>query len=393
MSLSSKRFAPAFVLFWALALPAAAQDVCAGRDFGTRLTKRYTAECWNRVPQLVLRADAIDKQLLGKEGIERIRAAGGSVEAEVTRLPGPGAQPESAPYVAKLAARAGAAVAQLQDLPGLDRIDDENGAKYSALQITYWEPVDTRDSLGENYLEDRGCADKDVSNETCAAVYAKATEIADATFVVRYIIDSLREPNREELRKALAQRTARWRSYLYDSQFQYWWELGFNRWLEGKCPSGLNGVVAGLLKDAGCRGEATDPYGNKIEWREPQRFRSVLLHPEIGFMYKRDEPDGQRIKPSLVFQWFGYQWWRWGEDNRGTSVQDLRGLSLVSTVTDTVAGEPVGLGIQLQYDEYALAVTSHGGKPVFTFSVDLVGKVSKLDEEYVRRLTQRNAKD
>lgn len=377
----------AAALAWAAA--AGAQDKCAAGDFGTRLVARYQEQCWEKDAQLAARVAEIRKELEGAAGAQRLEAARSSVGREAGRLPAPGAQPASAPYIELLRQRVAGAQGALAALPGLGRIDDEAGRRYLALQIAHWPPVQNRASYGENYLEAQNCEQKDDQDAACAAVYAKAVEIADAMFLMRNLMFALRQPLREELRDQLVRRTARWESYLYDSQFQYWWELGLNRWLEEKCPDGPNAVVDAFLEGDECRDLKRDRYGNPEEWREPPRYRAIALHPDIGFMYKRDEPDGDRMKPSLVFQWFGYQWWRWGEDGKGTGVHGLRGLSIVSTVSDNVTGSAIGLGLQVQYNEYALALTSHGGKPVLTFSFKLLDRVAKLDQAWADKLRRQ----
>jgi hypothetical protein len=126
-----------------------------------------------------------------------------------------------------------------------------------------------------------------------------------------------------------------------------------------------------------CRELKRDPHGNPLDWREPPSFRAIALHPDIGFMYDQNDPKGSRTNVALVFQWFGYQWWEW-ETNK---VKDLRGLSIVSTVADNAVGYPVGLGLQAQYGKYAFAVTTHGGKPIYTLSLNLLERLSSLDEQ------------
>jgi len=388
----SNRLAATFLIAWAFAfsLGASAQeDRCNTGTFSSRLEARYgPLQCWEKDAQLARRAELIKKDFDAADPTSSrwVAVARDRARLEAGRLPVPGTQPGSAPSIERLGKQFEDALDQLAKLPALNRIDDEEGKTYVALQIASWRPFGTQRSHGEIYLREEKCQGRTDRDAACAAVYEKALEIADSMYLMQRIVTRLRLPLQEVLETELGRRKARWHSYLYDAQFQYWWELGLNRWLEEKCPGGPNALIARFFDGNECRDLKRDPYGNAMEWREPPRFRATALHPDIGFMYNQNDPKGDKVKLSLVFQWFGYQWWKWDKDNK---VSDLRGVAIVSTVSDNVVGHPVGIGLQGQWGAYSLAVTSHGDKPVFVFSMNLLDRVSKLDEEWADKLRKR----
>ena len=380
----------------AVPLGAAAQgtDKCKPDTFGERFTVRYKDACWRTDAALAERANAIEKAFdkAPEISIARVRAAEEQAKAQEGRLPKPGDQPASEKLLALLAQGVKEAIDNLGALTDLRHIDvgTATTANYPALRLEYWQPFDnTRRGYGQHYLQQQNCATKGDEDATCARVYAKAVEIGDSMLLMLYTVETLRLPLRAELKQELDRRKARWNSYLYDSQFQYWWELGLNRWLEEKCPGGLNKYVSDWLdRDAECRGLKRDEFGNQLEWREPPSFRAIALHPDIGFMYDQNASEGDKAKVALVFQWFGYQWWKWDESTN--RVKNLRGISLVSTIADRIDNN-VGLGVQVQYNKYNLAVTSHGGKPIFTLSLNLLERLGSVDDELGDKLRRRLA--
>lgn len=387
MATFSRQIALLLLAAGALALPpgAWAQDACDTGTLHDRMRVRYDSAnaCWKKDAGIAGRVEAIEKAFTAAPG--SIEAARDLVQEESRRLPAADGQPDAAPYIANLRKLVGDATRDLRQLPSVAALNQEGGSKYRALLLDSWDAFDGPNSYGEHYLEDQECDSKTKGDARCDPVFAKAVQIGDAMFLVHNVLDFLRRKPRADLEKQLEARKAKWHSYLYDSQFQYWWELGLNHYLERECPRVLpphRAVHRVLAQGTACPADNRDEAGNETEWREPPNLRAIALHPEVGFMYKRDEPDGDRIKPSLVFQWFGYQWWEY----KGNKVSDLRGLSLVSTVSDNVEGNAVGLGLQVQYEEYALALTSHGGKPVLTFSFALVDRASKLSDEWADRL-------
>jgi len=367
-----------------LALPAWGQaDPCAAKSFEDRLLKRYTVDaCWKGDAALRKRFEGVTRGFAGKNaptltwldlGRLQLREQAGAVQ-----VPAGGAR-----QFQELKDRLGLAVAQIEGLRSLEELGGAASAEsFKLLQINQWD-IDGRDSsFGIRHLEEKGCSDEKSPDEACTAAYATAVELTDHVFVVKKVLSVLREPEAAAMRAQFAQREARWASYFYDTQFPFWWELAANRYLEQYCGDGFHGKVGRLLVDEACKRPKEDPAGNPIEWREPPRYRAIFLHPDIGVQYLREEPRGERLKPALVFQWAGYQWWDWKDDK----ASDVRALSLVSTVADTATQKRHGLGVQVQWKGFAVALTRHGSELAITLNLRLVDRMQELDEEWSAKL-------
>lgn len=347
---------------------------CDAGTYEERLARRYNDECRKESPAILRGLESVTRSFYGAQALsgnwdERAR---GQLSLQRADVPDADGKPENLRK-------------HLEDLKAqLDRAIDalENARRTDeALKIDFWEHIG-EDSPASKYLKETRCGDKTAEAPGCAASYEWAADLGDRVFFARHTIATWRRPQAERLRHELARRGARWESYLYGSQFQYPWELVANRFLEERCPNRLLSSISRLLVGEACTPIERDQAGNLIRWREPPRYRAIVLHPDIGFLYNRDEPQGARAKAALVFQWFGYQWWRWEND----AVSRLRGVSLVSTVSDNADARALGWGLQGRYNGYALAITSHGGRPVFTLSMDLLEKVSELDQELANKL-------
>jgi hypothetical protein len=356
------------------------QDVnCEPAKYIERLLKRYTDPvCRKADANLSARIEQVTDAFYGpsSESKSWIQVAREQLNLQLTQLPGPSA-PESDKHIDKIKSNL---MQALRDAERLKTLEEVSSVK--SLAIDAWDHIDSSDSPGPLYLEDSECEGEAASaRRGCAAVYAQAVQMTDAVYVTRLTVDMLHRQDREKFRMQVKLRGARWHAYLYDTQFQYWWELAANRYLEEKCPDGLNGYVTPLIRKK-CSPVSRDEVGNPIGWREPPEYRAVVLHPEVGVQYNNEEAKGDRLKPSLVFQWIGYQWWDW----KGDKVADLKGVSLVTTVSDNAKSRLVGHGIQIQLGRYALAVTSHGGKPALTFSMELLGRLTQVDKELADKL-------
>lgn len=363
-------------------LPAAsiAQDVdCAPPTYLERLLVRYSeAACRTADAGLAGRILQVTRDFYGPllDGKSWSPLLGEQLSVFRSQLPTPSA-PGSGVHIDAVKAKLTQAILEAEQLTGPEGLRNKDG-----LALDTWNHIESADSPGPMYLQQRGCeAEVEGAPEGCAVVYAHAVQITDTIYLTRFTLDVLHQWDREAFRSQAKLRGDRWQAYLYDTQFQYWWELAANRYLDEKCPGGLNAVVTPVLGKK-CAAIPRDNVGNPIGWRDPPEYRAVFLHPDIGVQYNRNEIKGDRLKPSLVFQWIGYQWWDW----QGSKVSKLKGISLVTTVSDNANARLIGHGIQLQLGQYAFAVTSHGGKPALTFSIDLLSRLNRLDEDFGSKL-------
>lgn len=216
----------------------------------------------------------------------------------------------------------------------------------------------------EQWLKSVGCWAIEASN-ACAGNYSAAIELGGQILVVLGVIDEFNSPQRAKNLTALQDRLARWDAYLYGTQFQYVWELMFNRWLDNKF-----------------REVPRDDFGNDIGLREPPYNRAVALHPDIGLQLIRGQPKGDRIAPAVTFQWLGYLQWRYKE----TRVDGLKGISLVSTIADHRGAPAVGTGLMFHWNDYSFAFTSHGGNLAFTFNLKLGDRMSTVNDEWAKEI-------
>lgn len=363
----------------ALAAPTAGYSQntdCEPPEYLQRLLKRYSdAACREADPALAARVKEVRNEFYGASARAKpwIVLGKDQLGVQLSRLAAPMAA--SKQHIDALRTSLKSAIRDADKLESL-----ENLSSVPTLSVDAWEPTE----FGETYLADNKCIDAIAgASSECDAVYAQAVALSDTVYVTQWILGTLSTKEQDSFRQQVSVRADRWHAYLYDTQFQYWWELAVNRYLEEQCPGGVNGVVAPLLGKK-CTPIAKDEVGNAVGWREPPELRAVVLHPDVGVQYNRDELKGDRLKPSFVFQWIGYQWWDW----RGDKVSGLKGIALVSTVSDNANSRTVGHGIQVQLGRYALAVTSHGGKPALTFSVDLLSRLNEVDRELSEKLKE-----
>ncbi|HEX7053445.1 MAG TPA: hypothetical protein VF211_05850 [Burkholderiales bacterium] len=374
----------------AIAGAAGAQEVaCESGAFYARLVKRYGETCMRDNPALQSRIEQATQGLYGGEAATKawLEAIRDALRAQTAALPAPVA-PGSDRYIAGLRKRLRDAIDFLAD-------HREPGAALQAcarlrtpttscpIDLDNFAPLEDSGDL----IEENGCRDASEANAACRTVYETAVEIADSTLVARYTVDALHKPEREKFRAAMTRLGERWHAYLYDTGFQYWWELAGNRYLEEHCDNIFNWPMTRLLRKK-CE-HRTDTSGNPIGWRAVPEYHVVYLHPDVGAQYNTEEPHGDRLKPSLVFQWLGYEWWQW----RGSKISKLRGVSFATTVSDNKVARTLGHGLQIRINEYAVSITSHGGKPALTLSLNLADKLSDLDEEWANRLKRISSQE
>jgi hypothetical protein len=264
---------------------------------------------------------------------------------------------------------------KLQALPSVDMLAIKP-ADFEALLPNFWTVNSVRRNeaggLPAIMLSDSGCTEKTPPDAACDTAFQKVITVADDVFVANNLMLDLHSEQRARFITDATLRRDRWHAYLYDTQFQFWWELAFNRYEEWRCPRSLTARLADLVNKK-CHAQAQDAFGNLLGFREVPDYRAILLHPDIGVGYMDEEPDGQRFKPLLVFQWIGFQWWKWDREN----VSGLRGVSLVSTVADTSVGSRTGVGLQFQYGAFSMAFTSHSGNLAVTLNTGLINELGK----------------
>lgn len=348
---------------------------CELGTFGERLLNRYLLQsCWDKNKALQERVKGIETQFKRPDDppaswIGRAREQLDLLLAEVQKR-------EPKPVYAPLVQSLNEATAQLGILPDMSSL----GARqtYRALQIDTWKadaPLDLPGGIATKYLTASGCSDKTAPDAKCAAVFQRAVDLGDDVFVAASVVGLLHEDRAKKFHEDAVLHEKRWHAYLYDTQFQYFWELGLNRWLEETCFDSF------IFK---CDKQKRDPKGTPIGPREPPTHRAILLHPDIGVQYIDAEPKGERFKPALVIQWFGYQWWDWKDNS--DKISGLRGLSFASTISDNANYKALGWGAQIQINEYAVAFTSHSGKLGITLNLQLGDKISKLNTESADKL-------
>lgn len=353
-----------------------AVEGCDDGTFYVRLLKRYSEKCMRDNADLQARIEKATQGVYGPDAarLDWVQAVRAELQAQLNTLPAAN-EPGSEEYIEALRKKLIKAVADL----AAARSPDE-AAALDSLRLDNFEHLNDPNDSPPRLIVDRGCMDSTDDASICKAVFDQAAEIADSIFVARYTVDTVQRREREQFRAHVGELGARWHAYLYDAGFQYWWELAGNRYLEEHCEHVFNLPMTKVLRKK-CE-YRRDRAGNPIGWRAVPEYHIVYFHPDVGAQYNTEEPKGDRLKPSLVFQWLGYQWWSW----QGSKVSNLRGVSFVTSVSDNKVARTFGHGMQIQINQFAVAFTNHGGKPAITLSLNLADKFAKLDQAWSERL-------
>ena len=141
----------------------------------------------------------------------------------------------------------------------------------------------------------------------------------------------------------------RWKNYLSDTGFQYPWELTFNKMLHG----GFNEVARN---------------------RPAPTSRLVALHPTAGIYYSTELADGNDADLIAILKLIGIK--RWSFDQATNRPRHVWGASLTSTAADLEGIDDVGIGILLEYNQFSLGYSKHGGTGIFMLNVDLASVLS-----------------
>lgn len=229
-------------------------------------------------------------------------------------------------------------------------------------------------------LRDSECSSKTPPDTDCDAAFRRIVAVADDVYVASNLILDLHSGQRARFILDSRLRADRWNAYLYDTQFQFLWELVWNRNQEFKCPKGSSARLAKLV-DKTCHAQSKDSLGNQLGFREVPDYRAILLHPDIAVGYFDKEAEGQHFKPVLVVQWFGFQWWDWEKDRPSS----LRAVSLVSSTADTTATSHTGIGLQFQYGGFSLALTKHRGGLAVMLNTGLVNQLGKVNQNMANK--------
>lgn len=228
----------------------------------------------------------------------------------------------------------------------------------------------SRDAGGtpERWLTRIGCWEipADKAPATCPAAFQTGVDIGYQILTVEQAVEAFNSPLRKQNVTVLQQRTAEWKAYLYDTQFQYWWELGFNRWLDNK------------LRD-----KSSDKFDNEIGLRKVPTERAILFHPDVGLQYIRDQAKGDQVLAAMTFEWIGFLKWSGYKDD---TVTGLWGVSVASTIADQRNAPRIGTGLMFHLGDYALAVTSHGGHIAYTINLKLGDKLSTVNDDWAQKL-------
>jgi hypothetical protein len=371
-----------FAAFVACAPLHAQTSSCDVGTFQQRLRNRYFLDsCWNENKALQQRVERAKANVKPKDEPPSGLAARAREQLILLRREVDARVP-TRDYADALKKSLDEAIAQLALLPGIDSLDAAE--TYRALQTDTWK-LDAAPTVPggqpQKYLRDSGCAAERDSNTKCREVFQRAVEYSDDLLAAGYVIGVLHEKAIKDGYDQAVLREKRWHAYLYDTQFQYWWELGLNRWREETCFDSF------VFK---CDKQGRDADGNPLGFRDPPTNRAVFFHPDVGVQYLDAEPKGDKFKPALVVQWFGYQWWDWKDNS--DKVHGLRGLSFASTISDNANYKALGWGAHIQINEYALAFTSHSGKLAITLNLQLGDKISKLNDEWADKLKKAKGK-
>lgn len=366
-------------------VPAAAAPNCRIPMYDQRLARRYDADashalrCVAATEPLTQRL-AEWKDLVGKNSgdvASKILAARAELVSQAALLDAQSAAtPSLKSPIRTLRDDISAAIEQLDELAQSKNESPSNASKYPALNVAYWKLDGTRSTephgLPTQFLFDNGCLGHEPSAD-CEAAYTLAVMLADDVFVVGNVVAALQSSDRQKIIDEAKLREARWHSYLYNTQFQYWWELGLNYAVERTCPEYMRWD---------CTEITSDVKGNEIGFREPPNSKLSLLHPDVGLEYLNREPAGSRFKPVIMFQWFGYQHWTWQD----STANGLLGAALVSTVADTSVSRRVGTGLMLQWKKFSVSVTGRPGEVGVGVNLNVIDWVGSVNQEWENKL-------
>ena len=276
----------------------------------------------------------------------------------------------AADYVERLQASAQPAdkprVERLQALLGQASRETAAGVPFDATNtvqgVVFWQwdngQLGNTDVDVAGMLQEGGC-NSVPRGPACPPRLATAEGLVRAAhFAARaYSVEQASAITKAEARAVV--RDAQWRSYFADTRSQYPWELLVNNWAYERS----------LPEPRALRGPPTS------QW--------ILLHPDVAMQYVGGAAAGDRFKPALVLDLVGYNFWKWGDDNKP---KNALGASLVRTYADTASVPSGAWGISVHVaSKYTITLTDHDGKAGVLLSIDLAGAVTKASQEWQDR--------
>lgn len=99
----------------------------------------------------------------------------------------------------------------------------------------------------------------------------------------------------------------------------------------------------------------------------PPARQWFVLHPNVVMEYAEGAPAGDKLKPALIVEWIGVNWWR------DSLLRIPVGISLATLYADRPGVKGVGHGVTLYLDnKYAIGYAYHDGESGVYFSYDLL---------------------
>lgn len=156
----------------------------------------------------------------------------------------------------------------------------------------------------------------------------------------------------DELARQVAAKDALWNGYLYDSKPMLPFDLALTDLFERQWSK-------------------SDQYPEGF--REPPVRQWFFLHPSVAMEYVSAAEDGQQLKPILIVELIGVNYW----DNRRRpiNVPVLRmfsGASLIVSYADRAGLKDTGVGALFTFDNvYSIGVTRYDSETGVSISLDL----------------------
>ncbi len=167
----------------------------------------------------------------------------------------------------------------------------------------------------------------------CKLAYAQLIELVEFTLTGKTIANIVSDDFLDPVAKDFAMLDARWAVFRDHSKPMYWWEL---------------------VATSHCIG--AEAYQG-VDNLSPPSSQIILLHPALGYEYVADSTDGDKLKPAVFLELFGYNRWQW----QGAKMQYpwfFSGASVLVGYSDRAhqSDNFYGLMVHAQ-SEYSIAVT------------------------------------